>query len=86
MALRNLREGQVEIASTLCEEAASEAIALRWNADELAKAVEAPDIPLNGAHCVQGWWNEDPAEPALKEKAPTEIISHVLASAIGASA
>ena len=86
VALRNLREGQVEIASTLCEEAASEAIALRWNADELAKAVEAPDIPLNGAHCVQGWWNEDPAEPALKEKAPTEIISHVLASAIGASA
>lgn len=86
VARRNLTPGQVQTASTLCEEAASEAIALRWNADELTKAVEAPAIPSKDAACVQGWWNENPSEPAFKEKAPPEIISRVLTSAMGAAA
>jgi type VI secretion system protein ImpM len=82
----NLDKGQVQIASALCEELASEAIAMRWSADELAKAVEGADIARDDTHCVEGWWNEELGEPKLNEKCPSEIVSHVLASAIGAAA
>lgn len=86
VARRNLDEGQVQTASTLCEELASEAIAMRWSADDLAKAVEAADVADDDTRCDEGWWNEDPGEPKLKDKVPPEIVSNLLASAIGAAA
>jgi type VI secretion system ImpM family protein len=86
VARRKVDEGQVGAASRLCEEAASEAIAMRWSADDLAKTVNDADIETDRSRSVQGWWNESVTGPVFKEKLPPEIISHVLATVIGAAA
>lgn len=83
----NLSSGQVEAGANLCEGLAGEAIALGWSADQLLTAVAAAEVTGDGADRVPGWWNPDCGEMTrLKDPLPPAVVSHMLATVIGASA
>jgi type VI secretion system protein ImpM len=88
VARGDLAQEQVGPAARLCEEAASEAIAAGWSADELLQAVAAAEIAPGTSQVIDGWWNEDlgDAGPRLKDRRPAGILSHMLASVAGAAA
>jgi type VI secretion system protein ImpM len=81
VALCNLAEGQVKAAARLCEDAASEAIALGWGADQLLEAIAAATITPDESPAVEGWWNEDlGGAGGLQGRVPPSIMSHMLAA------
>lgn len=87
VALSGLAGGQVASGARLCEEAASDAIALRWSADQLVETIDAAEIEADGTNAAEGWWNEELAGARrLHEPVPPIILSHMLASAAGATA
>ena len=88
VALPQLAEDQVRPAAEACENAASDAIAKGWSADELQGAIAVPDAAPQASPVQEGWWIDESANAAVAfgDRLPTGILSRMLESATGAAA
>lgn len=88
VAVADLAEEEVRPAAEICENAASEAIAKGWSADELLQAINTSDIASEDSPVHAGWWNDElgNAGTSVGDRLPAAILSHMLASVTGAAA
>lgn len=89
VARSELSQEKVRPAANLCEEAAADAIAKGWSADELLQAIAETEIAPGASQAREGWWNEelgDAGTTTPSDRLPPGILSHMLASVTGAAA